>query len=328
MTLTIPPMPSGAQVVLPAGASDADWHAVRATGLGGSDMTAVCGLDKYTSPLEIWYRKTGRDVHRHEDAVLSEAALMGHLLEPVVRRRFTDLTGLPVLDGPGTLRAIDPEWALANLDGIVLERGEYGVFEAKTRSSYALDEWLDEPPTGPYLQTQSYLMVTGWSFGYIACLVGGQRTIVHRVERDEELIAGLRAIGDEFWESVLSGSVPRADGSAATADFLARLHPTSSDTEVIADDANEVEALLQSYAKAKAAKAAAEAEQSAAENRLRQIAGDAGTVLVRGEKAYSLKPRKGSISWKSAALSLDPEIDPEPFRGNPTRVLTIYKEAA
>lgn len=317
--------PSGAQVILAPDATPDQWHAARATGLGGSDMAAICGLDKWTSPLEVWHRKAGRDVPRRRDAALEEAALMGHLLEPIVAHRFADLTGLPVLEGPGTLQAIDPEWGIANLDGAVLEDGRYGVFEAKTRSSYALEEWLDEPPAGPYLQVQHYLMVTGWTFGYIACLIGGQRTIVHRVDRDDDLIDGLRTIGTEFMEQVRSDTPPPVDGTDATRDLLHRLHPDANG-EVVVGDAAEVEKWLTIRATAKEQAAAADIALTDAENHLKSIAGNATEVHIRGQLAYSWANRRGQISWKAAALDLDPDLDPEPYRGAPTRHLTIHLE--
>ncbi|MGK4583460.1 YqaJ viral recombinase family protein [Kitasatospora sp. HPMI-4] len=322
--------PSGAQVILPPGATPDDpaWHAARRDGLGGSDMAAICGLDKYTSPLEIWHTKTGSTVPRRDDPVLSEAALMGHLLEPVVAQRFSDITGLPVYDGGGTIKALDPAWALANVDRVTQENGEYGVLELKTRSSYALDEWLTEPPTGPWLQVQHYLMVTGWRYGHIACLIGGQRTIVHRVERDDDLIDGLRTIGAEFWQQVQDGTPPPVTGSAACTDLINRLHPTPTIEQVTADAA-EVGALLRQRAAALAELAAPTAAIDEAENRLRAIAGDATEVHVRGELAYSWPQysRRGAINWRQLASDY-PTVDLDAYRGPDTtyRVLRIPQE--
>jgi putative phage-type endonuclease len=318
---------SGAQVVLAPGSGPDDpaWHETRLGGLGGSDIAAICGLDKYTSPLEIWHTKTGNPAPRRDNATLNEAGLMGHLLEPIVAQRFTDITALPAYPSPGTLRALAPEWALANLDRVTLENGEYGVLELKTRSSYALADWEEEPPTGPWLQVQHYLGVTGWSFGYIACLIGGQRTIVHRVERDEDTIAGLRTIGSEFWQQVQDRVPPPVTGSAACTDLLHRLHPEPT-TDIVVADAAEVERLLRERADALRAMAGPEAALAAVENRLKEIAGPARKVHIRGQLAYEWAPRPGQISWKSAALAANPGLDPEPYRGAPSRVLRVHLE--
>jgi putative phage-type endonuclease len=321
-----PPLtyPTGAEVILEPGAPEKDWHAARATGIGGSDMAAICGLNPYTSPLEIWLRKTGQTVPPRDDAVLSEAALMGHLLEPVVATRFIALTGLYAAPGPGTLRIPGTPW-IANLDRVTHEDGQPGVVEIKTRSSYALDDWTDEPPTDVQIQDQWYLAVTGWQFAYTACLIGGQRTIVHRTARDEQMIADLTAIAEEFWGWVQTGTQPPLDGSQATGQLLDRIHATPTEDVVVAD-ALEVEGWLKQRAHAKEAAAAADLAITDADNHLKAIAGQATDVHIRGELAYSWRPRKGQISWKSAALELDPDIDPEPYRGPATRTLRIHLE--
>lgn len=324
MTATLT-YPSGAEVILRPGAPEADWHAVRATGIGGSDMAAICGLNPYTSPLEIWLAKVGRPVPRADNPTLDEAAENGHDLEPFVASRFTKKTGLPVIDNPGTIRRTDIPWMLVNLDRATVQDGETGVVELKTRSSYALDDWVDEPPTDVQIQVQWQMAVTGWSFGWVACLIGGQRTIVHRIERDEQMIADLLTIGAEFWEQVTTRTQPPIDGSAATGDLLDRLHAHANRETVVADAA-EVEKWLSIRATAKAQADAAAIAIQDADNHLKAIAGDATDVHIRGELAYTWRPRRGQVSWKNLAADHCPDIDPEPYRGKPTRTLRILME--
>ena len=322
MTLTYP---SGATVVLGPAAPAEEWHAVRATGIGGSDIAAICGLSPYTSPLEIWLKKRGETVPRRHDPILSEAAEMGHELEPVVARRFTKATGLPAIENPGTLRHPTLPHMLVNLDRATVEHGDMGALELKTRSSYALNEWLDETPVDVQVQVQWQLAVTGWAYAYTAALIGGQRTIVHRIERDQELIDNLTAIGNEFWGWVQDGTRPPLDGSHATGQLLDRLHANPVD-QIVIGDAAVVEKWLKIRATAKEQAEAADIAITEAENHLKAIAGDATEVHIRGELAYSWRPRRGSIHWKAAALDADPDLDPEQFRGDNTRVLNVHLE--
>lgn len=320
--------PSGARVVLSPDAPRSEWHAVRAAGIGGSDIAAICGLNPYTSPLEIWLRKAGRPVPLREDPVLSEAAEMGHELEPIAARRFTKMTGLQAIDNPGTLQHPDRLWQLVNLDRATVEDGETGALECKTRSSYALSDWLDEPPVDVQVQVQWQLAVTGWTFAYVVCLIGGQRTIVHRVERDEQMIGDLTAIGEEFWGWVIAGTQPPIDGSAATGALLDRLHANPSDEAVVADPA-EVESLLGQRARAKEQIAGAEIALLDAENRLKAICGDATEVHIRGERAYSWPrySRRGAVDWRALAAE-HPDIDLDAYRKPATtyRTLRVHLE--
>jgi putative phage-type endonuclease len=301
------------------------WHEARHGGLGGSDMAAVCGLDKWKSPLEVWYEKTGCPVARRDDPVLDEAALMGHILEPIAAQRFTDITGLPAFEGPGTLQSVTHPWMLANLDRVTEDGGLPGVVEAKSRSSYALPEWLDGVPMGPMIQVQHYLAVTGWSFGYAVALIGGQRTIVHRVERDDALITDLIKIGEDFMRYVHTDTPPPVDGSDATGKLLDRLH-TDLVTDPLVADASEVEKWLKIRRSAKEHAEAAEIAITEADNHLKDIAGPHTEIHIRGELAYSWRPKRGQVSWKKAALDADPELDPEPYRGKPSRTLTVHLE--
>lgn len=328
-TTEAPPLafPSGAVVILDANADRDDWHAARLTGLGGSDIPTICGLNKWASPLEIWMKKTGRPVPRRDDPVLDEAAENGHDLEPFVASRFTKKTGLPALQNPGTLRRPDLPHAIVNLDRYTVENGAHGIVELKTRSSYALTDWIDEVPIDTQVQVQWQLAVTGWQFGYAACLIGGQRTIVHRIERDELLIADLYAIADEFWGWVTNDTPPPIDGSVATGQLLDRIHANPTEKDVVADP-SEVERWLSIRATAKEQAAAADIAITDADNHLKAIAGNGTDVYVRGDLAYTWRPRKGQVSWKKAALDLDPALDPEPYRGETTRVLNIVKENA
>ena len=42
-----------------AGMPRAEWLELRRRGIGGSDAAAVCGLDPWRSPFEVWLDKTG-----------------------------------------------------------------------------------------------------------------------------------------------------------------------------------------------------------------------------------------------------------------------------
>lgn len=331
--MTVPTLPMVDLTTMPArilGRFEQDssaWHGARALGLGGSDMAAVCGLDQYRSPLEVWYEKTGHPAPRRDDPVLDEAALMGHLLEPVVARRFTDLTDLPCWEGPGTLQSTEYPWMIANLDRFTFERDLPGVVELKTRSSYALAEWLDGVPTGPLIQVQHYLAVTGWRFAYVAALIGGQRTVHHRVERDGQLIADLVKIGEDFMQYVHAEIPPPLDGSVATGKLLDRLYTDLDlDAEPLLADAAEVEKWLKIRASAKEQATAADIALTEADNHLKHIAGQHTDIHIRGELAYSWRPKRGQVSWKTAALDADPDLDPDLYRGKPSRTLNVHLE--
>ena len=176
-----------------------EWLEWRKKGIGGSDASAVCGVSRYRSPIELWLEKTGQ----LPDSEAGEAAYWGIQLEALVKAEFSKRTGVEVFAVNQLLQSEEYPFMQANLDG-VCEHPDYGtcVFEAKTASAYKSVEWDDAIPDEYVLQIQHYLSVTGYKGAYIAVLIGGNSFRWKFVERDEELIAILIQLERDFWECV------------------------------------------------------------------------------------------------------------------------------
>ena len=201
-----------------------DWLEWRRSGIGGSDASVVCGINKYKSPVELWLEKTGQ----LPNSETGEAAYWGTVLEALVRTEFTKRTGIEVSTVNQLFQSEEYPYMLANLDG-ECNHPIYGpcVFEAKTSSAYRENEWGDAIPDEYMLQVQHYLSVTGYMGAYIAVLIGGNTFRWKFIERDDELISILIQLESEFWEYVQSNIPPPLDGSAASAKFLGEWFPNS-----------------------------------------------------------------------------------------------------
>jgi putative phage-type endonuclease len=121
--------------------SHEEWLKWRAKGIGGSDASVVCGLNRYKSPVELWMEKTGQI----EPKAAGEAAHWGTMLEPLIRNEFTERTGLQIKQEHAILQHSEYPFMLANLDGIVSDplNGDC-VFEAKTANAFKSDDWVDQ----------------------------------------------------------------------------------------------------------------------------------------------------------------------------------------
>ena len=91
-----------------------DWLDYRKKGIGGSDASIVCGINKYKSPVQLWMEKT--DQLKLEEA--GEAAYWGTLLESFVKSEFTKRTGIEVIEKKELLQSEEHPFMFANLDGI------------------------------------------------------------------------------------------------------------------------------------------------------------------------------------------------------------------
>ncbi|MFK0295402.1 YqaJ viral recombinase family protein [Streptomyces sp. NPDC090442] len=292
-------------VVAPPGLERAEWLRVRRTGVGGSEVGAVLGMSQYVSPREVYLDKVGElPLDRPRDPDLDEAAFWGHVHEPIIAAVFAERTGLGVVEGPGTLAHVERRWMLANVDRYVLAPGESvpsSLLEIKTRSAFQLDEWLAGVPDGPALQTHWYLAVTGYAYAHVAALLGGNRLIIHRVERDEGLVEHLVALVGEFWQHVQNRTAPPVDGSEATERLLGHLYNVRPKAVAVADP-GEVLPLLERRRELKERAARAELELREVDNRLKAAASEAEVVTVQGHVAYTWR-QNGPFAAKRFATA-------------------------
>lgn len=197
-----------------------EWLQIRKKSIGGSDISAIMGLNKWKSPLQVYNEKTGIT---ETESANSEAAYWGNTLENIVAQEFSKVTGKKIRRRNAILYNIDFPYMSANIDREIV--GENAVLEIKTTSAFNSDEWKgDNIPDMYILQVHWYMMVNDYQKGFIACLIGGQRLIWKEIERDEELIDMMKTAAINFWENhVLKSIPPKA---------------TAADNETIPDNLN------------------------------------------------------------------------------------------
>lgn len=205
-------------VVKTSNLSREEWLKYRTQGIGGSDVSIIAGINPFKSAHHLWLEKTGQI---EPEQTGSEYAHFGTLLEPIVRKEFTERTGIKVRQKHMLLQSEDHPFMFADLDGVINENGELAIFEAKTASAYKQEVWEDGVPAPYILQVQHYMAVTGAKRTYIAALVGGNHFYHHVIERDKEMIGKIIAMEKFFWEThVLGGVEPVPDGSEATTNYF------------------------------------------------------------------------------------------------------------
>lgn len=193
-----------------------DWLKKRQKGIGGSDVGAILGVNKWKTPFQVYLEKTEEI---KEIKAQSEAAYWGNQLEEVVAKEFEKRTGKKVRRDRRHLQHADYPFMVANIDRRVV--GENAILECKTANQFWTKEWDNEEiPDSYLLQVQHYLAVTGAEKGYIAVLIGGQKFIWKEIERDEELIDMMIEKEKEFWNLVQNKIPPSLDGSSAAEKYL------------------------------------------------------------------------------------------------------------
>lgn len=200
-----------------------DWLMLRKNGIGGSDAGAVCGLNPYVSPLEVYFSKTCEGID--EGAPDNEAMREGRDLEDYVARRFMEASGLKVRRANVMYASREHPFMIADVDRLVTGR-ENGItgLECKTASPYSAEKWKDgKIPAHYIMQCYHYMAVLDAQSWYIAVMVYGREFKYIKLERDEEIIQQLIRIEENFWNhNVMARVMPEPDGSDAAEAFINR----------------------------------------------------------------------------------------------------------
>ena len=204
-----------------------EWLEHRRKSIGGSDASAILGMNTYCSPYTVWADKLGK-LPPNED---NEAMRLGRDLEDYVAKRFTEKTGKKVRRENNIIINPDFPYAHANVDRMVV--GEDAGLECKTTSAMNLKRFKNgEYPENYYCQCVHYLMVTGAKRWYLAVLILGVGFKDFVIERDEGEIAALAKSEEAFWEYVKNNTPPMTDGSDSTSETLTTLYPESNGNTV------------------------------------------------------------------------------------------------
>lgn len=201
-----------------------DWHAAR-SGVGGSDVGAILGLNPWESAFTRWAKKTGQISDQIDDNI---AMRLGREFEPAILKMFSDdHPELQVFSDCGSWVSVERPYATANPDGMFLDAdGVWGVVEVKTSRS----EWSNGVPAHYRAQVLHYMYVMGVKRAYVVGVVGWDY-VEYVIERDDfELTANLARI-DQWWNCVLTQQQPDWDGSNSTFETMRKLNTSLTRAE-------------------------------------------------------------------------------------------------
>ena len=225
--------------------SKEQWLEARKCGIGGSDAASILGLNPYKSSVSVYIEKVDyiHGVSMSEkningckiDSSNEEANYrmeLGNKLEDFVANEFSLKTGLKVRNVNGILKNDKYPFAIANIDRAVV--GEKAFLECKVTNSYSKKVWQMGVPIHYQIQVNHYMAVTGATHCYVAALIGNEELIIHRIDRDEEIIDEIMKLEAMFWDKcILGGEIPAPDGSLDYSIVLQGLYKDSKDEELI-----------------------------------------------------------------------------------------------
>jgi len=180
-----------------------EWHEARSKGIGGSDAGAICGINPWKTPLQVWEDKRGLAGPVDDNP----AMFWGRTLEPIIRQKYSDETGREVLLPTEILTYPQYPFMLGNIDGFTRDKR---LVEIKT-TGYPTgwgEPGTDEIPLTYIFQVQHYMIITGFPVADVPVLIGGRDFRIYEVSADAEFQEMLIQKEKEFWELVETGVPP------------------------------------------------------------------------------------------------------------------------
>lgn len=198
-----------------------EWLANRIKYIGGSDASAIVGMNPYMSNVDLWNIKTG--IVTPEDISEKPYVKYGTNAEKHLRELFKlDFPEYQVEYTDNNMWLNDKyPFAHASLDGwLTDEEGRKGILEIKTTNilqSMQKEKWNHRIPDNYYIQILHYLMVTEFDFAVLVAQLKSDfngeiyKQVKHyKINRDEvkDDIDYLDKKESEFWEYVKSNQCP------------------------------------------------------------------------------------------------------------------------
>lgn len=270
------------------------WLALRRKDVTASSVGVLFGLHPYQTVAGLWAEKTGTEMPRKDTADLRR----GRLLEGAVAAAVKEARpGWAVVKANEYLR--DPDARLgATPDFFLIDKARgamdiLGVMQAKTANQWEFERsWGQDPPIWIVLQCLVEMMLSGATWGFVACLVvdGGAFDLhMYEVVRHPGAEQRIRDAVADFWRNVEAGNEPIVDYER-DGPLINWMHRNPRLGEVIdLRGDNELPELLDRHLSLKAYIAAATAELETVDNEIKHKLGDAEVALV---------PRGYKLSWK------------------------------
>lgn len=178
----------------------AAWLEERRTGITGTDIAAICGLNKYRNAFNVWKDKLGQEPPIPEN----DKMLWGRLQEDLIAQFYSTKHGVALID-PGRytlMRHPEIPYVVGTPDRLFHDDKQ--LLEIKTGSARTSKEWgeqgTDSIPESYLIQVQWYLLLTGRTVGHVAVKLDSYDYREYKVDRNDKLISKLKSIAAEFWE--------------------------------------------------------------------------------------------------------------------------------
>lgn len=243
--------------------SKEDWLAARKTGIGGSDVGTLMGLNPYSSALQVYkskdpdYKAPDPTTNMRKGTELEDFVLTHYVIPEYFAKGFT-------VHKPKLMfcRSETP-YLHASLDGWAsnTDRNEYEIVEIKYVSEWGSAAWDTREyggvPASYYAQVQAYMWTLDVQKAVIYALFDQTWTVKrYTVERNDFFITEMLDVVSQFWKTNMGMHIPPKPSLVGEKpDFAEVFETLMSDPEFasLKEDDPEMVSLCDSIAKDKQA---------------------------------------------------------------------------
>jgi putative phage-type endonuclease len=283
------------------------WLEERRKAIGGTDVAAILGLSKWSSPMQVWLNKRGMT-----EASDNPQMAWGRRLERPILEGYADHVGHPItfanpyefLKSPVVKvlgASLDARWADGDQRPVDAKNIRW-----KNQQDFG-EAGSDIIPIYYACQLAVQMHVTDTPTADLAVLFSGQQLEVFTLYRDMEVESMILEKVEAWWERhIVQGIPPEVDGSKATTEYLTRRFQKNSD--LILPATPEALEAAKRLAEVRARAKEVETEQARLENILKGIIGESAGIA--GVCTWKKAQDSSSTDWKAVAAELGatPEI--------------------
>lgn len=286
--------------------------------LGGGNVAGILGVSPYKTPLQEYHAILGDDEAATPEREVFFARRKA--LEPFALALFKqEVPGRDV--ARANERYTDSEHAFIRAE-IDAETDAGENIEIKTVHPMAAKDWGnaggDDIPVYVTAQCMHGLMVTGRTVCFPIAMIGFDDFRVYRIERDDEIIAGMRAKEVAFWRDHVETHTPP---EPANADDVLRMFDHDSGASVEADAV-----MLETFNRLRELRAAIKtesAEADALEEKIKLHLRDAAALTLDGKPIATWKTQSSRRFNQKAFSAAEPELFAQFKTASNSRVFRI-----
>ena len=284
-----------------------EWLAQR-TGIGASEVGIILGVNRWTTPYQLWRRKKGIDA----ETPMNPSMIAGLMLEDAVSHFFELETGHKVIKASaGDIIYVHPEkdylrvtpdrtyWVDEN--GVKNEENK-GVLECKT-SQMEIDK--DSIPQQYYCQVQYQMGVMQKEHAALAWLTRGRDFGYTYIDFDPDFFAYMVEKVDEFWNRYIIGDeIPEAQ----TSDDVVTRYPTAASDKSI-EVGEEMYSLYSELKEVRRQRLLLEKQEDGLVDKMKVACGDAEAMTYCGSTLATWKQGKDTSKFDKTLFAKEqPEM--------------------